>query len=160
VTSTPGKRYEVERFAERILIHKVPVNKLNIHHASNRELLTYSIRSFALTLKRHSSAPFDLCFAWSAVPAGAVALGIYAVAGLRYLVRVCGPDIPGFDMLSSIYPLLTPVMPDLPRLPSSPCEGGEPIRAVNRMSGYHCVEWSIVLTRRSALRQDLPFVAD
>jgi phosphatidylinositol alpha-1,6-mannosyltransferase len=97
VTSAEGKQSEKEIFSEQIKIHKVPVNRFNIHHASNQELLLYTWRAILLGLKLHRDRPYDLCFAWSAVPAGGSALVLRRLTGLRYLVRVCGPDIPGFE---------------------------------------------------------------
>jgi phosphatidyl-myo-inositol dimannoside synthase len=97
VTSALGKRAQKEIFAERITIHKVPVNNKKIHHSSNRELSAYAGRGFFHALKLHRKRNYDLCFAWSAVPAGTVALLLKKLAGLPYLVRVCGPDIPGFE---------------------------------------------------------------
>jgi phosphatidylinositol alpha-1,6-mannosyltransferase len=111
ITSALGRQAEEEQFAERIRIFKMPVNNRNIHHSSNRELLTYAIRALPLALKRHRASPYDFCFAWSAVPAGGVALVLRRLAGLRYLVRVCGPDIPGFEQrYSLVYPILSPVI--------------------------------------------------
>jgi phosphatidylinositol alpha-1,6-mannosyltransferase len=97
VTSALGKAYEEECFAIKIQIYKVPVRNNNIHHSSNRELIVYAIRALLLALKLYRKNPYDLCFAWSAVPAGAVALALKRIIGLRYIVRVCGPDIPGFE---------------------------------------------------------------
>ncbi len=111
ITSALGKRPEEERFAERIRILKVPVNNQNIHHSMNRELLTYAGRALPFALKRHHLSPYDFCFAWSAVPAGGIALALRRLAGLRYLVRVCGPDIPGFEQrYAVVYPVLSPVI--------------------------------------------------
>ena len=111
ITSALGKRPEEERFAERIRILKVPVNNQNIHHSTNRELLTYAGRALPFALKRHHVSPYDFCFAWSAVPAGGIALALRRLAGLRYLVRVCGPDIPGFEQrYTGVYPVLSPVI--------------------------------------------------
>lgn len=111
VTSALGRRSEQDRFAERIRIFKVPVHSKNIHHSSNRELLTYSARALPLALRLHRAQPYDLCFAWSAVPAGGVALALRRLTGLRYLVRVCGPDIPGFERrYGLLYPILSPVI--------------------------------------------------
>ncbi len=111
ITSALGKRPEEERFAERIRILKVPVNNQNIHHSTNRELLTYAGRALPFALKRHHVSPYDFCFAWSAVPAGGIALALRRLAGLRYLVRVCGPDIPGFERrYTGVYPVLSPVI--------------------------------------------------
>ncbi len=111
ITSALGRQPEQELFAERIRILKVPVNNRNLHHSSNRELLTYAARSLRAALKLQRARPYDLCFAWSAVPAGAVALALRRLTRLRYLVRVCGPDIPGFEQrYGALYPILAPTI--------------------------------------------------
>lgn len=111
LTSALGRRAERERFAERVTIHKVPVDNRNIHHSSNRELLTYAARALPAALRLHRARPYDLVFAWSAVPAGGVALALRRLAGLPYILRVCGPDIPGFERrYGALYPVLTPAI--------------------------------------------------
>jgi phosphatidyl-myo-inositol dimannoside synthase len=97
ITSALGRSFEDESFAEKIKLYKVPVRSKNIHHSSNRELVEYLIRGLRLALKLHRNENYDLCFAWSAVPGGAIAFVLRRMVGLRYLVRVCGPDIPGFE---------------------------------------------------------------
>jgi glycosyltransferase involved in cell wall biosynthesis len=111
ITSALGRRYEQERFAERVCIYKVPVSNRNIHHSSNRELLAYAARALPAALDLQRARRYDLCFAWSAVPAGAVAWALRRRSGLRYLVRVCGPDIPGFERrYGPLYPILSPTI--------------------------------------------------
>ncbi len=111
ITSAIGQQAEGDSFAESVRLFKVPVDNQNIHHSSNRELITYARRSLCLALRRHRERPYDFCFAWSAVPAGGVALAMRRLTGLKYLVRVCGPDIPGFEQRYSwLYPLLTPAI--------------------------------------------------
>jgi phosphatidylinositol alpha-1,6-mannosyltransferase len=136
VTSALGKRAESAQFAERVRILKVPVNNQNIHHSSNRELVTYAARALMLAFRLHRAAPYDLCFAWSAVPAGGVALALRRLTGLRYIVRVCGPDIPGFEVrYSRLYPFLKPVVRAIWRGAETvvaKCEGeAQMIRAVD-----------------------------
>jgi phosphatidyl-myo-inositol dimannoside synthase len=97
ITSGLGRHFEHEVFSERITLYKVPVRNKNIHHSSNRELIEYFIRGFLLALKLQRRHRYDLCFAWSGVPAGAIALLLRRLFGLRYILRVCGPDIPGFE---------------------------------------------------------------
>ena len=97
ITSSLGNRQERESFATKIEIHKVPVRNKNIHHSSNRELIEYAVRALLLAIALHRQNPYDLCLAWSAVPAGVVALFLKRILRLRYIVRVCGPDIPGFE---------------------------------------------------------------
>jgi phosphatidylinositol alpha-1,6-mannosyltransferase len=111
VTSALGTEREEQQFAERIRLVKVPVNNQNLHHSSNRELLTYAARAYVESRRRHDRQPYDFCFAWSAVPAGAVAFALHRSSGLRYVVRVCGPDIPGFERrYQRLYPVLTSVI--------------------------------------------------
>jgi glycosyltransferase involved in cell wall biosynthesis len=97
ITSALGRSFEEESYASRIRIYKVPVRNRDIHHSSNRELSEYFFRGLRLALKLQRGRCHDVCFAWSAVPAGAIALALRRIAGLRYIVRVCGPDIPGFE---------------------------------------------------------------
>jgi phosphatidylinositol alpha-1,6-mannosyltransferase len=111
LTSALGRAYEAERFGELVRLLKVPVDNKNLHHSSNRELLTYAARALPEALKLHRARPYDLVFAWSAVPAGGVALALRRLAGLPYIVRVCGPDIPGFERrYGALYPVLTPAI--------------------------------------------------
>lgn len=111
VTSSAGSEFESHRFAERVRIYRLPVRRQDIHHASNTELAIYSARALWLALRLHLAHRYDLCMAWSAVPAGGTALALRQLTGLRYLVRVCGPDIPGFEeRYGALYPLLTPLI--------------------------------------------------
>lgn len=111
ITSALGKNKEEEKFSEHIRIFKVPVRNKNLHHSSNRELLSYAARAFRVAWQRQRARHYDLCFAWSAVPAGFIALALRKFTGLPYLVRVCGPDIPGFEeRYQPLYPVLSPVI--------------------------------------------------
>lgn len=111
ITSALGHEYQTEQFAERVRLHFVPVNNKNLHHSSNRELTTYAARALPYALKLRRAQKYDFVFAWSAVPAGAAALALKKIAGLKYIVRVCGPDIPGFEeRYGALYPILTPLI--------------------------------------------------
>jgi phosphatidylinositol alpha-1,6-mannosyltransferase len=111
VTSALGKHFEEEPFSDRIKLYKAPVRNKNIHHSSNRELTEYAVRGLRLALKLHRKNSYDLCFAWSGVPAGAIALALRKIVGLRYILRVCGPDIPGFERrYRTIHLLIAPLI--------------------------------------------------
>jgi len=111
VTSALGEQSEEDRFSERIRIVKVPVNNRNIHHSSGRELATYAWRGLRQARALHRQQPYDLCFAWSAVPAGWVARRLNRAFALPYIVRVCGPDLPGFEeRYRHLYPFLRPFL--------------------------------------------------
>lgn len=137
ITSALGKLKEEEYLAENVRIYKLPVKNHNIHHSTNRELLTYAIRALLFSWHKHRRQSYDFCFAWSAVPAGGVALMLRRLTGLQYLVRVSGPDIPGFERrYGPLYPLLTPIIRAIWRGAErvvAKCEGEvKMIRAVDR----------------------------
>ena len=136
ITSALGGQPEEERFAERVRILKVPVNNRNLHHSSNRELATYGVRALPLAIKLHRARPYDLCLAWSAVPAGGGALALRHLSDLPYIVRVSGPDIPGFEeRYAWLYPFLKPVVRAIwhgAKTVVAKCEGeADMIRAVD-----------------------------
>jgi glycosyltransferase involved in cell wall biosynthesis len=111
ITSALGNQLEESHLSDRIRLFKVPVNNRDIHHASNRELVAYSVRAFPVAMTLHRARKYDLCFAWSAVPAGGVAWILHLLTRLPYLIRVCGPDIPGFEQrYDRLYPVLKPAI--------------------------------------------------
>lgn len=111
ITSSVGARSEEARVSSWIHVFRLAILSRNLHHSSNRELLTYGARALWRALRFHHARPYDFCFAWSALPAGAVALGLRRLTGLRYIVRVCGPDIPGFERrYARVYRLLGPLI--------------------------------------------------
>lgn len=70
VTSSPDGDSIIESFSNNIKIHRIPVDRYNIHHASNKELIKYCWRAFLYGYQLHRKRNYDLCFAWSAVPSG------------------------------------------------------------------------------------------
>jgi glycosyltransferase involved in cell wall biosynthesis len=74
-------------------------------------MLLFSAQALAMAIRCHRARPYDICLAWSTLPAGAVALVLRLVTGLLYTVWVSGPDIPGFERrYRFIYPVLSPVI--------------------------------------------------
>ena len=112
ITSRPSeKRNGSKALSSRIRLHKVPVDRLNIHHAGNRELLTYAWRSVRYAQHNLNLDEYDLCFAFATVPAGGAAYALWKLNQLPYVVRVSGPDIPGFEnRYRWLYPALRPVV--------------------------------------------------
>ena len=111
ITAALGRQAETLSLAERIQCYKVPVRNQNLHHSSNRELVAYAIQACALALQLHQTRPYDFCFAWSALPAGAVARYVQWRTGLPYMVWVSGPDIPGYELRYRwLYPFLKPLL--------------------------------------------------
>ncbi len=112
VTSSRSRRdYEVEHFAERITIYKVPVDNHNIHHSTNHELLRYSWRGLLLSRQLLKQYRYDLSFAFAGVPAGTISYTLKMTTGVPYLVSLQGPDVPGFEArYNYLYPVLKPIL--------------------------------------------------
>ncbi len=111
ITSGSNTETAPIHFSENIRIYKVAVNSKNIHHASNFELIKYSIKATVKALKLQKTEKYDLSFAWSTVPAGFVSFLLRTVFRLPYIVRVGGPDIPGFEeRYKFIYKLISPLI--------------------------------------------------
>ncbi len=112
VTSSRTKdQYEVEPFGSRGRIFKVPVDNQNIHHSSNVELLRYSSRGLRQAQRLIDEQPYDLCWAYATVPAGAIALALRLRTGLPYILITQGPDIPWYERrYYPLYPILWPVI--------------------------------------------------
>jgi glycosyltransferase involved in cell wall biosynthesis len=101
--------YEYDEMTPAIRLHKVPVDNHNIHHSTNVELLRYTARGYRHAHRLARERPYDLVFAFAGVPAGGIALGLRATAGLPYVVSLQGPDVPGFeDRYRLVYRVLTP----------------------------------------------------
>ena len=111
ITSALEGKFIQEQFSEHIRIYKVPVCNKNIHHSSNRELTLYGTQALWWGLRLHRARRYDFCFAWSVVPAGAVAWLLQKLYHLPYLVVVSGPDIPGFEQrYHNLYKFIAPLI--------------------------------------------------
>ncbi len=110
-SSRTAGTFEIEQFAERITIYKVPVDNDNIHHSTNRELLRYVRRGLATCDRLIRQHRYDLSFAFAGVPAGAMSWLLHLRHRLPYLVSLQGPDVPGFEArYNTLYPVLTPLL--------------------------------------------------
>lgn len=112
VTSSRSRSTEEqERFSDRVMLYKVPVANRNIHHATNRELIRYTVRGYARARALQRTRRYDLSFAFSGVPAGGISYAVYRRTGLPYLLSLQGPDVPGFEARYAwLYPFLAPVL--------------------------------------------------
>lgn len=112
ITSSRTKdRYEEEKFGEHSRIFKVPVDNKNIHHSSNIELLRYTFKGLQQALRLMREQPYDICWAYAAVPAGFIALFLHLRTRLPYILITQGPDIPWYERrYYSLYPILVPII--------------------------------------------------
>lgn len=112
VTSTPVGGMEIERLelSPTVRVFRVPIDNKNPHYQSERELINYIYRAFFFirTLYHGQDPAYDLCHAWSGLPAGALALLLKWKRSLPYLVGLRGSDVPGYDVRYTwLYPLLS-----------------------------------------------------
>jgi phosphatidylinositol alpha-1,6-mannosyltransferase len=111
ITSAHGREPEQVSHADCIRIFKVPVNNQNLHHSTVRELSAYAYLGWRKAVNLQRERPYDVCLTWSTVPAGWIARRLWKQFGLTYLVRITGPDIPGFEKrYRLLYPLIAPVI--------------------------------------------------
>jgi glycosyltransferase involved in cell wall biosynthesis len=111
VTAAAGSTTERVEFGGDVVVHRLPVGNVDVLHARKRELLTYARRALPYARDLHRRRPFDVCMAWSTVPAGMIAMRLRASVGLPFVVRIGGADIPGADpRYRLLYPILRPVI--------------------------------------------------
>ncbi len=111
VTSAGPEPDTALNLGKNLRLFKLRDGRRDIHHASNRDLAAYALRAFPFAARLYRDCPYQLVMAWSGVPAGVVAWLLKKRFGLPYIVRVSGPDIPGFEeRYGWLYPLLTPMI--------------------------------------------------
>jgi len=111
ITGGQGKENHVEQVSDNVRIFVIGLNRKNIHHASNLELITYTFKAFFKARKMQKSENYDFSFSWSSVPAGFISLVLYYIFKLPYIVRIGGSDIPGSEKrYTYIYKLISPII--------------------------------------------------
>jgi len=111
ISSSGSKNKEIDKFSENIRIIKYPVGKKDIHHASNSELIKFTLKASFAGFRLHKKEKYDLVFVWSSVPSGFPAVLLRIFKKLPFIVRVGGPDIPGFEeRYSFVYKIISPVI--------------------------------------------------
>ncbi len=111
VTSGAAREINVEQYADRVRVFRVPSKNPARMSFSNVELLRYAFGAFMLSKKLQRADPYDVCMAWSAVPAGYVAYRLKRKFGLPFILRIMGAEIPGYESrYRYLYPFLNPVV--------------------------------------------------
>ncbi len=111
VTGCSVPKRNIVQISDRIRIIYIPLKSKNIHHASNYELVKYSILATFKAYQLHKKNKYDFSFSWSTVPAGFVSYVMKLLFGLPFVIRVGGPDIPGFEeRYRNIYKIISPII--------------------------------------------------
>jgi phosphatidyl-myo-inositol dimannoside synthase len=111
VTGSNEKKRRTVELTPDIRIIYIPLNCRNIHHASNSALIKFAFFGFFLAFKLQRKNRYDFSFSWSTIPAGFISWLLYLFFRLPYIVRVGGPDIPGFEKrYKNIYRIISPLI--------------------------------------------------
>ncbi len=109
ISSSADKHSRQKQFSKTIRIFEVPVNKKNIHHATNIELIRYAFKSLKKGFALSKTVKYDLILVWTTVPSGLPALFLSRFRKIPYIVRIGGPDIPGFEeRYTFLYKFISP----------------------------------------------------
>lgn len=113
VTSSINEKYHLEKVAENILIHRLPIgkNQKNLHFQSQKDLLVYFWKALGFTRKLLKAEQFDLTLAFFSVPCGFLAWILKKRFKLPYLVSLRGADVPGYsERFTGLYKIITPLI--------------------------------------------------
>ncbi|MFC7076805.1 glycosyltransferase [Haloarcula halophila] len=106
ITSSASNE-KIIQFAENITIHKLDVEKQDIHHWTQIEILRYSWQAFQRARKLIKKNEYDVVHAWFGVPSGVLA----RVIDIPFLVALRGSDVPGYnERFTAQYTLLRPII--------------------------------------------------
>ncbi|WP_406657592.1 glycosyltransferase family 4 protein [Methanolobus sp. ZRKC2] len=108
VTSSAGSEFEIEEMGAGVRIHKLPVNKNEIHYWTQKEILVYSWKAYRYA-KKLDAKDYDLIHTFFGFPCGAIAYLLKK--DVPYIVSLRGSDVPGFNNRFSLqYVFLKPII--------------------------------------------------
>jgi len=91
-SSTEG--FKKQSVTDNITIHFLDIGKKeNLHFQSNRDLLTYAVKSYLYCRQLKKTKPFDLIHAFFGIPCGFLAMHL----NLPYIVSLRGSDVPFYN---------------------------------------------------------------
>lgn len=95
-----------------ITVHSIPIGKngKNVHHQSEKDLLTYAWRGYHFADKLLKKEKFDVIHAFFTVPCGYMAMKLGKKYNVPYIVSLRGADVPGYsERFTMLYSLLRPL---------------------------------------------------
>ncbi len=108
ITSLPaGGTKNLNQPPSNIKIHYVNARCKSNHHSTVINLALYAILASVKAFQLARKNQYQVCLAFSALPAGFIALIIKLIFSVPYYVRISGPELPGFEIrFQKIYPIL------------------------------------------------------
>jgi len=91
--------YREEQFADNIKIYYLDIGKewWNIHHQTNKNLLTYSAKSYFFTQKLLKQEKYDLIHAFFGIPCWYIAMQMQKKFKIPYIVSLRWSDVPFYS---------------------------------------------------------------
>ncbi|MFZ2187726.1 MAG: glycosyltransferase family 4 protein [Candidatus Moraniibacteriota bacterium] len=112
VTSSADAEEHHISVGNNVTVHSIPIGKdgKNLHHQSEKELLTYAWRGYHFANKMLRESRFDAIHAFFTVPCGYMAMRLGQKYGVPYIVSLRGADVPGYsERFTLLYSLLKPL---------------------------------------------------
>ncbi|MDD2766393.1 MAG: glycosyltransferase family 4 protein [Candidatus Moranbacteria bacterium] len=112
VTSSADETLHHISVGKNITVHAIPIGKngKNIHHQSEKDLLTYAWKGYRFADTLLAEGHFDAIHAFFTVPCGYMAMKLSKKHGVPYIVSLRGADVPGYsERFTLLYSLLRPL---------------------------------------------------
>ncbi|OIQ04345.1 MAG: hypothetical protein COZ27_03715 [Candidatus Moranbacteria bacterium CG_4_10_14_3_um_filter_41_65] len=112
VTSSVDEAIHHTTVDERIFVHTIPIGKngKNIHHQSEKDLLTYAWKGYSFADDLLKKEMFDVIHAFFTVPCGFMAMRLSKKYHIPYIVSLRGADVPGYsERFTLLYNFLRPL---------------------------------------------------
>ncbi len=109
ITSSITDKYEKQKIAENIIIHRLPIGKNgeNLNYQTQKELLRYTWKAYKFSKELLTKEKFDLSHSFFTLPCGAVSLVLKYQFKLPYIVSLRGADVPGYsERFTNVYRFL------------------------------------------------------
>jgi len=112
VTSSADETLHHFSIGEHITVHTIPIGKngKNIHHQSEKDLLTYTWKGYCFADELLKKEKFDVIHSFFTVPCGYMAMRLSKKYHIPYIVSLRGADVPGYsERFTLLYSLLRPL---------------------------------------------------
>ena len=113
VTSSITDKYQLEKVAPNIKVHRLPIGKKEgkLNYQSQKELIVYTLKAYFFGRKLIRKNKYDLTHSFFAVPTGVLSYLFKKQYGLSYIVSLRGSDVPGYsERFAGLYKFLTPLI--------------------------------------------------
>ena len=109
ITSGTDQSDCIIKLSNNIFIHRLSINKKNLHYWTNFEIITSIYRSYFYTRQILTKHHYDLIHTFFTIPGGIVSLPFSKK--IPVIISIRGTDVPGFNpRYSWLYPFIKPLV--------------------------------------------------